>query len=78
MVQAIKPSGRIALVPLHRPARLPKAAEYRCLQGDTPIRGTVLPVKSWHVYGDEVDALPVGWDYLELRLDEFRQQCAGC
>ena len=31
----------------------------------------MLPIKSsGHVYSDEVDTLPVGWNYLELRLDE--------
>ena len=72
MVQAIKPSGRIALVPLGTwSARFAEGGRVSVLAGDTPIRGTLLPVKSsGHVYGDEVDALPVGWDYLELRLDE--------
>ncbi len=35
-------------------------------------RGTILPLKaSGHTFNDEVDTLPIGWDYVELRLDAF-------
>src|SRR5690606_10845428 len=33
---------------------------------------TILPLKaSGHTYGDEVDAMPIGWDHVELRVDAY-------
>ncbi|MCB1469841.1 MAG: osmoprotectant NAGGN system M42 family peptidase, partial [Rhizobiaceae bacterium] len=33
-------------------------------------RGTILPLKaSGHTFNDEVDKLPVGWQYVEMRVD---------
>jgi len=38
---------------------------------ETSYTGTILPLKaSGHRYGDEVDTQGVGWDHVELRLDE--------
>src|SRR5690606_24535704 len=33
-------------------------------------RGTILPLKaSGHTFNEGVDTLPVGWDFVELRID---------
>ena len=33
--------------------------------------GTVLPTKAGgHAVGDEIDSQPVGWDHVEVRVDE--------
>src|SRR5690606_10377631 len=37
-------------------------------------RGTILPLKaSGHTYADEIDTQPVGWPYVELRVDARAQ-----
>ncbi|MDO6693648.1 osmoprotectant NAGGN system M42 family peptidase [Aliiglaciecola sp. 3_MG-2023] len=73
MVQAIEPDGRLKLVPLGTwSARFAEGGRVSVLDCFTPVRGTVLPIKSsGHVYGDDVDTLPVGWDYVQLRLDQI-------
>ncbi|WP_283711146.1 osmoprotectant NAGGN system M42 family peptidase [Pseudoalteromonas prydzensis] len=72
MVKSIGSDGRLMLVALGSwSARFAEGGRVTCLGGKGEIRGTVLPLKSsGHVYGDEVDSLPVGWDYVHLRLDQ--------
>src|SRR5690606_14527869 len=39
---------------------------------DRSYTGTILPLlASGHAFGDEVDSQPVGWDHVEVRIDEL-------
>lgn len=71
MVKRIKPDGRIEIAPLGSwSARFAEGGRVTIITGKESLRGTVLPIRSsGHVYGDGVDTLPVGWEYVELRLD---------
>jgi len=74
MVKELKPNGRLRLVPVGSwSSRFAEGARVTILtDGAGAIRGTILPLKaSGHVYGDEVDTQPVGWDYVEVRTDDF-------
>ena len=70
-VKFIKDNGRLSLVPIGTwSARFAEGARVRIFSGKGTYRGTILPVKaSGHAYNDEIDTLPVGWDYVELRVD---------
>ncbi|RYH11548.1 osmoprotectant NAGGN system M42 family peptidase [Tropicimonas sp. IMCC6043] len=70
-VKALKPNGRLELVPIGTwSARFAEGARATIFSGKGSYRGTILPLKaSGHTYGDEVDELPIGWDYVELRVD---------
>lgn len=72
MVKGLKSNGRLAVAPVGTwSARFAEGGRVTVFTEDKPIRGTVLPLKSsGHVYGDEVDTLPVSWDNLEIRIDE--------
>lgn len=76
MIREIRADGRLALTPLGTwSARFAEGGRVTVYGSDKEARGTVLPLKSsGHVFGDDVDTLPVGWDFLELRLDE---RCAS-
>ena len=72
MVRELKPNGRLGVVPIGTwAARFAEGARVTVFcDGARNIRGTILPLKaSGHVYSDEVDSQPAGWDYLEVRLD---------
>ena len=74
MVKELKPNGRLRIVPVgtwsSRFAEGARVTIYTDRAG--AIRGTILPLKaSGHVFGDEVDSQPVGWDYVEVRTDDF-------
>jgi len=70
-VKFIKDNGRLSLVPIGTwSARFAEGARVRIFSGKGTYRGTILPVKaSGHAYNDEIDTLPVGWNYVELRVD---------
>nr|MBS0021013.1 osmoprotectant NAGGN system M42 family peptidase [Gammaproteobacteria bacterium] len=73
MVKALKPNGRLAIVPIgHWNARFAEGARVTLFTtGMRPYRGTILPLKaSGHTFGPEVDQQPSGWDHVELRIDE--------
>lgn len=74
MVREIKPNGRLRLVPIGtHSARFAEGARVTLFVDDrsTTYSGTVMPLKaSGHRWGDEVDTQGVGWDHVELRLDE--------
>ena len=72
-VKALKPNGRLALVPIGTwSARFAEGARTTIFTEKGAYRGSILPLKaSGHTYGEEVDRLPVGWDYLELRVDAY-------
>jgi peptidase M42 family hydrolase len=70
-VKAIRPNGRLALVPIgHWSARFAEGARVTIYGYETMLRGTILPLKaSGHTFNDEVDKQPTGWDFVELRID---------
>lgn len=72
MVKRLKENGRLELVPIgHWSARFAEGARCTIFSDEQYFRGSILPLKaSGHTYNLEVDTLPVGWEYVELRVDE--------
>jgi peptidase M42 family hydrolase len=76
MVGELKDNGRLAVVPVGtHSARFAEGARVIIfsddITGDYRHTGTILPLKaSGHRFGDEVDTQGVGWDYVEVRVDE--------
>ncbi|WP_137134432.1 osmoprotectant NAGGN system M42 family peptidase [Rhizobium sp. FKY42] len=70
-VKAIKDNGRLELVPIgHWSARFAEGARVTIYGTGGIHRGTILPLKaSGHTFNEEVDTLPVGWSYVEVRID---------
>jgi peptidase M42 family hydrolase len=75
MVRELKPNGRLAVVPVGtHSARFAEGARVTIFtdEVDVTFGGTILPLKaSGHAYSDEVDTQGVGWDHLEVRVDEL-------
>jgi putative aminopeptidase FrvX len=73
-VRSIQPNGRLSLVPIGtHSARFSEGARVTVFghHAGESWTGTILPRKaSGHAFGDEVDTQGVGWDHVELRLDE--------
>ncbi len=71
MVREIKPNGRLGIAPVGSwSARFAEGSRLTIFTDTGQLRGTCLPLKtSGHAYGDEVDAQPVGWDHVEVRVD---------
>ena len=72
-VKGIKPNGRLELVPIGNwSARFAEGARTTLFTDVGAYRGTILPLRaSGHTYGDDVDSLPIGWDFVELRVDAY-------
>ncbi len=74
MVREIKPNGRLRLVPIGtHSARFAEGCRVTLFVDDPAVTysGTVMPLKaSGHRWGDEIDTQGVGWEHVELRLDE--------
>lgn len=70
-VKLVKENGRLELVPVgHWSARFAEGARVTIYSASGTFRGSVLPLKaSGHTFHDEVDTLPVGWRFVELRVD---------
>src|SRR5690606_32042173 len=70
-VKQIRDNGRLELVPIgHWSARFAEGARCTVFAEPHSFRGSILPLKaSGHTFNEEVDTLPVGWPYVELRLD---------
>jgi len=70
-VKGLKENGRLELVPIgHWSARFAEGARATIFTDHGSFRGTILPMKaSGHTFADEVDTLPIGWEYVELRID---------
>ncbi|MGN7294296.1 osmoprotectant NAGGN system M42 family peptidase [Rhizobium sp. SAFR-030] len=77
-VKAIKENGRLELVPIgHWSARFAEGAKVTIYTYSGAFRGTILPLKaSGHTFNEEVDTLPVGWAYVELRIDAMTRSAA--
>ena len=70
-VKRLKENGRLELVPIgHWSARFAEGARCMIFSDAGTYRGTILPLKaSGHTYNEEIDTLPVGWEYVEMRID---------
>jgi peptidase M42 family hydrolase len=77
-VKAVKDNGRLALVPIgHWSARFAEGARCTIFSEKGAYRGTILPLKaSGHTFDGEVDTLPVGWEFVELRIDALARSQA--
>ena len=67
----LKENGRLRLAPVgHWSARFAEGARVSLFTDDMVFRGQILPLKaSGHAFNEEIDTLPVGWEYVELRID---------
>jgi peptidase M42 family hydrolase len=72
MVREIKPNGRLALSPVGTwSSRWAEGGRVTVFTDDGRVRGSVLPLlASGHVYNEAIDAQPVNWEQLEVRVDE--------
>lgn len=74
MVKALKENGRLEIRPIGtHSARFSEGAEVRIFTDDLEqyVTGTVLPLKaSGHRYDQGVDTQGVGWEHVEVRVDE--------
>ena len=72
-VRHIKANGRLSLVPIGTfSARFAEGARVHLfLDQKISYTGTILPrMASGHAYNERIDTQGVGWDHVELRLDE--------
>lgn len=71
-VKMLKENGRLQIVPIgHWSARFAEGARCTIMSERCNFRGTILPLKaSGHTFNEEVDTQPVGWEHVELRVDE--------
>lgn len=82
MVRELKDNGRLAVVPVGtHSARFAEGARVTIFSDDIAgtyrHSGTILPLKaSGHRFGDDVDTQGVGWDFVEVRVDEVVQERA--
>jgi peptidase M42 family hydrolase len=74
MVKELKDNGRLKIVPVGtHSARFSEGARVTIFVDDVErtYTGTVLPLKaSGHRFGDEIDTQGVGWEHVEVRVDE--------
>jgi len=72
-VKSLKDNGRLELVPIgHWSARFAEGARTTVFSENGAYTGTILPLRaSGHTYNEGIDTLPVGWDYVELRVDAY-------
>jgi peptidase M42 family hydrolase len=74
MVQALKPNGRLAIVPVGtHSSRFSEGSRVTIFTDDPEhtYTGTVLPTKaSGHAFGDDIDTHPHAWEHVEVRVDE--------
>lgn len=77
-VKLVKDNGRLELVSIgHWSARFAEGGRVTLYSEQGSFRGTVLPLKaSGHTFNEGVDTLPVGWPYVELRIDAVTQSKA--
>lgn len=70
-VKAVKGNGRLEVVPIgHWSSRFAEGARCTIFSEGGAWRGTILPLKaSGHTFNEEVDAQPVSWRQVELRID---------
>ncbi len=73
MVSEIKANGRLSLMPVGTwSARWAEGGRVTIFTDNHSYRGTVLPLMaSGHVYNDAIDTQLIGWNQLEVRVDEY-------
>lgn len=78
MVTSLKANGRLGVCSIGTwSSRFAEGARVTVCTDNGAYRGTILPLMaSGHVYGDQVDGQPTGWDHVEVRVDE-RAEGAG-
>ncbi|AWI81407.1 osmoprotectant NAGGN system M42 family peptidase [Parazoarcus communis] len=71
MVRSLKANGRLEIVPIgHWSSRFSEGSRLTIFTDAGHVRGTCLPLKtSGHAFGGEVDTQPVGWEFVEVRVD---------
>ncbi len=79
MVKELKGNGRLGLVPVGSwSARFAEGGRVSIFTDDQIYRGQVLPLKaSGHTFDRDVDTQPVGWDNVEVRVDEICRSKEG-
>jgi peptidase M42 family hydrolase len=79
IVKGVKNNGRLHVVAVGRfSARFAEGARVTILTDDDCYTGTILPVKaSGHAYGDAVDVARIGWEDVEVRVDERVESAEG-
>ena len=81
MVKSLKDNGRLEVKPVGtHSARFSEGAHVRIFTDDLDavITGQVLPLKaSGHRYNDDVDRQGIGWELVEVRVDEPVADVAG-
>jgi peptidase M42 family hydrolase len=81
VVKSLKENGRLELKPVGtHSARFAEGAHVRIFTDDLDavVTGQVLPLKaSGHRYNEDVDRQGVGWDLVEVRIDEPVRDAAG-
>jgi putative aminopeptidase FrvX len=72
MVRFIKPDGRLLVVPIgFWSSRFAEGVRVSLFTADRSFRGTLMPTVQWGVSRDHgVEQVPMGWDHIELRIDE--------
>lgn len=77
-VKLVKDNGRLELVPIgHWSARFAEGGRVTLYSEKGSFRGSVLPLKaSGHTFNEEVDAQPIGWRHVELRVDALTRSRA--
>ena len=74
MVRALKDNGRLSVIPIGSfSARFAEGARVTIFveEPDRVYSGTVLPLKaSGHAFGHEIEEQGVGWDHVEVRVDQ--------
>ncbi len=70
-VKFLKDNGRLEVVPIgHWSARFAEGARCTIFAERGSYRGSILSLKaSGHTFNEEVDTHPIGWPYVELRVD---------
>jgi peptidase M42 family hydrolase len=73
MVRQIKPDGRLLVAPIgYWSSRFAEGTRVTLFTEHKAFRGTLLPHLGWGVSRDTgVDQAPIGWEHIELRLDEL-------
>lgn len=71
IVRELKDNGRLSILPIgHWSARFAESSRVSIFTDQAQLRGTCVPLKtSGHAFGEAVDAQPVGWDHVEIRVD---------
>lgn len=72
MVKSLKDNGRLGVVPIgHWSSRFAEGCRVTIFSETEKRRGTILPLKaSGHTFNKAIDAQPVTWDNVEIRIDE--------